>query len=59
VFQQSPKHASGERSFGPEVLHLIRISVHLLVHGVTRGKVLFVSLVFYIMVLQLLLLLGS
>jgi hypothetical protein len=59
VFQQSPKHASGDRSFSPEGLHLVRISVHLLILGVTRGRVLFVGLVFYVIVLRLLLLLSK
>jgi hypothetical protein len=42
--------------FGPEGLHLVSISVHLLVFGIARGRVLFISLVFYVMVLRLLLL---
>jgi hypothetical protein len=58
MFQQSPKHAGVDRSFDPEGLHLIRISVHLLVLGVTQGRVLFIGLVFYVMVLQLLLLVS-
>jgi hypothetical protein len=58
MFQQSLKPAGEDRSFGPEGLHLICISVHLLILGVARGKVLFVGLVFYIMVLWLLLLLS-
>jgi hypothetical protein len=58
VFQQSPKPADGERSFVPEGLHLVRISVHLLILGVARGRVLFVGLVFYVIVLRLLLLLS-
>jgi hypothetical protein len=59
VFQQSPKPVGGHWSFGPEGLHLILISVHLLILGVTRGRVLFVGLVFYVMVLRLLLLLSQ
>jgi hypothetical protein len=58
VFQQSSKPASENWSFDPEGLHLIRISVHLLILGVTQGRVLFVSLVFYILVLWLLLCLS-
>jgi hypothetical protein len=45
-------------SFDPEGLHLIRISIHLLVLGVARGRVLFIGLVFYILVLWLLMLLS-
>jgi hypothetical protein len=58
VFQQSPKPAGGVRSFGPEGLHLVYISVHLLNLSVARGRLCFVGLVFYVMVLQLLLLLS-
>jgi hypothetical protein len=58
VFQQSPKPAGGERSFVPEGLHLIHISVHLLILGVVQERVLFVGLVFYVIVLRLLLLLS-
>jgi hypothetical protein len=58
VFQQSPKPSGGDWSFGPEGLHLIRISVHLLILGVALGRVLFIGLVFYVMVLWLLLLLS-
>jgi hypothetical protein len=54
--QQSSKPASENWSFGPEGLHLIRISVHLLILGVARGRVLFIGLVFNVLVLQLLLL---
>jgi hypothetical protein len=57
MFQQSLKPVGEDWSFGPKGLHLIRISVHLLVLGVTRERVLFVVLVFYNMVLRLLLLL--
>jgi hypothetical protein len=46
-------------SFGPEGLLLICISVHLLVLGVTRGRVLFVGVVFNVLVLRLLLLLNK
>jgi hypothetical protein len=56
VFQQSPKPAAGDRSFGPEGLHLICFSVHLLDLGVPQGRVLSFGFVFYVMVLQLLLL---
>jgi hypothetical protein len=56
VLQQSSKPAGENWSFDPEGLHLIRISIHLLVLGVARGRVLFVGLVFYILVLRLLLL---
>jgi hypothetical protein len=58
VFQQSPKPTNGDQSFGPEGLHLIRISVHLLVLGVAGGWILFVGLIFYIMVPRLVLLLS-
>jgi hypothetical protein len=58
VFQHSLKPAGENWSFDPNGLHHIRISVHLLVLGVTRGRVLFVGLVFYILVLWLLLLLS-
>jgi hypothetical protein len=58
VLQQSSKPAGENWSFDPEGLHLIRISVHLLVLGVAQGRVLFVGLVFYILVLRLLLLLS-
>jgi hypothetical protein len=57
VFQRSPKPVGGDRSFGPEGLHLVHISVHPFDLGVALGRVLFISLVFYVMVLQLLLLL--
>jgi hypothetical protein len=58
VLQQRSKPAGENWSFNPEGLHLIRISVHLLVLGVARGRVLFVGFVFYILVLWLLLLLS-
>jgi hypothetical protein len=58
VLQQSSKPAGENWSFDPEGLHLIRISVHLLILGVAWGRVLFVGLVFYILVLRLLLLLS-
>jgi hypothetical protein len=58
VFPHSPKPAGGDQSFNPEGHHLVRISVHLLVLRVARGRLLFVSLVFYIMDLWLLLLLS-
>jgi hypothetical protein len=58
VFQQSSKLAGKNWSFDPEELRLICISVHLLILGVTRGRVLFVGLVFYVLVLRLLLLLS-
>jgi hypothetical protein len=58
VLQQSSKPTTKNWSFDPEGLHLIRISVHLLVLGVARGRVLFVGLVFYSLVHWLLLLLS-
>jgi hypothetical protein len=58
MFQQSLKPAGEDRGFSPEGLHLIHILVHLLVLGVTQGRVLFVGLVFYIMVLRPLLLIS-
>jgi hypothetical protein len=42
----------------PEGLYLVCISVHLFVLSVARGRVLFIGLVFYVMVLWLLLLLS-
>jgi hypothetical protein len=58
VFQQSSKPAGENWSFNPKGFHLICISVHLLILGVAQGRVLFVGLVFYILVLWLLLLLS-
>jgi hypothetical protein len=58
VHQQSLKPAGGDRSFSPDGLHLINISVDLLDLCVARGRVLLIVLVLnvYVMVLQLLLL---
>jgi hypothetical protein len=56
VFQQSPKPAGGYRSFSPKGLHLVCILVHLLNLSVAQGRALSFGLVFYIMVLQLLML---
>jgi hypothetical protein len=58
VLQQSLKPADENWSFDPERQHLICISVHLLVLGVARGRVLFIFLVFYILLLRLLQLLS-
>jgi hypothetical protein len=58
VLQQRSKPAGENWSFDPVGLHLIRIPVHLLILGVAWGRVLFVGLIFYILVLQLLLLLS-
>jgi hypothetical protein len=58
VLQQSPKPTGEDRSFGPEGLHLVSISIHLLRFGIARGRVLFVGLVFCVMVPRLLLLLS-
>jgi hypothetical protein len=58
VFHQTLKLASKDWSFGPEGLYLIRISVHLFILSVAQGRVLFIGLVFYVMVLRLLLLLS-
>jgi hypothetical protein len=58
VLQQSLKPAGEDRSFGPEGLHLVSISVHLLGLGITRGRVLFVGFVFRVMTPRLLLLLS-
>jgi hypothetical protein len=58
VFQQSPKPTGEDRSFDPEGLHLVRISVHLFVLGVARGRVLFIGVVRHAMALRLLLLLS-
>jgi hypothetical protein len=58
VLQQSSKCAGEDWSFSPEGLHFIRISVHLLVLGVAWGRVLFVGLIFYVLLLRLLLLLS-
>jgi hypothetical protein len=57
VFQQSSKPTGENWIFDSEGHHLTRISVHLLVLGVAQGRVVFVGLVFYILVLRLLLLL--
>jgi hypothetical protein len=58
VFQQSSKPADEDQRFGPEGLHHISISVHLLVFGIARRRVLFVGIVFGVMVLRLLLFLS-
>jgi hypothetical protein len=59
VLQQSPKSATDDRSFSPEGLHLVSILVHLLALGIAQGRVLFVGLlVFHVMVPRLLLLLS-
>jgi hypothetical protein len=58
VLQQSSKPTGENWSFGPEGLHLIRISVHLLILAVTQGRVLFVGVVFNVLLLRLLLLLS-
>jgi hypothetical protein len=58
VLQQSLKLADEDRSFGPEGLHLVSISVHLLGLSIARGRVLFVGLVFRVMTPRLLLLLS-
>jgi hypothetical protein len=55
MLQQSSKSVGDDRRFSPEGLHLVSISVHLFGFGIARGRVLFVSLVFYAMVLWLLL----
>jgi hypothetical protein len=60
VLQQSLKSAGDDRRFSPEGLHLVSISVHLLGLGIARGRVLFINLlVFRVMVPQLLLLLSQ
>jgi hypothetical protein len=58
VLQQSSKPAVENWSFDPEGLHLICISVHLPILNIAQGRVLFVGLVYYILVLRLLLLLS-
>jgi hypothetical protein len=58
VLQQSPKPVGEDQSFGPEGLHLISISVHLLGFGIAQWMVLFVGPVFCVMVPLLLLLLA-
>jgi hypothetical protein len=58
VLQQSSKSVGEDRKFSPEGLYLVSISVHLLGFGITRGRVLFIGLVFYVMVLRLLLFLS-
>jgi hypothetical protein len=55
MLQQSSKSVGEDQRFSPEGLHLVSISVHLFGFGIARGRVLFVSLVFYAMVLWLLL----
>jgi hypothetical protein len=56
VLQQSSKSAGEDQRFSPEGLHLVSISVHLLVFGITLGRVFFIGFVFCVMVLRLLLL---
>jgi hypothetical protein len=46
VFQQISKPAGEDQRFGPEGLHLVSISVHLLVFGIAQRRVLFIGLVF-------------
>jgi hypothetical protein len=58
VLQQSSKPAGEDWSFSPKGLHLICIPVHLLILSVAWGRVLFIGLIFYVLVLQLLLLLN-
>jgi hypothetical protein len=58
VLQQSPKPTGEDRSFGPEGLHLVSISVLLLRFGITWGRVLFIGLVFCVLVPRLLLFLS-
>jgi hypothetical protein len=58
VFQQSSKPTGENWSFDLKGLHLICISVNVLILNVARGRVLFIGLVFYILVLWLLLLLS-
>jgi hypothetical protein len=58
VFQKSLKPTSGDWSFSPKALHLVRISVHLLILCAAWGRLVFISLVFYAMVPWLLLLLS-
>jgi hypothetical protein len=55
VLQQSSKPAGEDRRFSSEGFHLVSIPVHLLRVGIARGRLLFISLVFYAIVLQLLL----
>jgi hypothetical protein len=55
VLQQSLKPAGEDQRFSSEGLHLVSIPVHLLRFGIARGRLLFISLVFYAMVLWLLL----
>jgi hypothetical protein len=45
VLQQSPKPAGEDQRFGPEGLHLVSISAHLLRFGIAWGRVLFSRLV--------------
>jgi hypothetical protein len=58
VLQESSKPAGENWSFDPKGLHLICISVHLLILDIAQGRVLFVGLFLYVMVLRLLLLLS-
>jgi hypothetical protein len=46
VLQQSPKPAGEDRSFGPEGLHLVSMSVHLLGLGIAWGRLPFIGVVF-------------
>jgi hypothetical protein len=57
VLQQSSKLAGEDRRIGPEGLHLVSISVHLLIFGMAQKRVLFIGLVFGVTVLRWLLLL--
>jgi hypothetical protein len=58
VLQQSPKPADEDRTFGPEGLHHISMSVQLLSLGIAQGRVLFIGLVFHVMAPRLLLFLS-
>jgi hypothetical protein len=55
VLQQSSKPAGEDQRFSSEGFHLVSIPVHLLRFGISRGRLLFISLVFRAMVLRLLL----
>jgi hypothetical protein len=50
VLQQSSKPAGEDRRFSSEGFHLVSMPVHLLRFGITRGRLLFIGLVFCAMV---------
>jgi hypothetical protein len=55
VLQQSSKPAGEDRRFSSEGLYLISVSLQLLRFGIARGMLFFISLIFCVGVLRLLL----